>query len=114
MHTLIAVSPKIKRMKRRINMTEKLKAVLSKMQEEHNFQLGDIVQWKPNAKNRLLPLYSQPVIIVDYVPDLVDPKELSDSMHFRENIELCIGLLDADDNFICFWVDKDRMEPYQP
>lgn len=76
---------------------------------------GDIVRWKPGLKNRKLPHYDEPVIVVEVCPE-PKPDETSDSgsTYFREPLSVVLGILGPEDeNFLLFYYDARRFELYQ-
>jgi hypothetical protein len=82
----------------------------------HNFQPGDLVQWKPGLKNRDFPKYGEPAIVQEVkkkffaVADYLD----SSSPSFQEPLDLVLGVLDCYQNFLSLHFDQRRFEPYQP
>ncbi len=90
-----------------------LKERLAKYNEKHEHQPGHLVQWKPGLKNRRIPEYDEPVIVVDLHPGLIDTGKDSGSGYFNEAINLRIARLWEDDDFIFFHVDGARFEPFK-
>ena len=62
-----------------------------------DFVEGQLVQWKPQMKNRRFPAYSAPAVVVGYVlnPPTVD----EDGMPLSEQFDLVLGLLDGEQTF---------------
>lgn len=78
----------------------------------NGFHPGQIVQWKSGLKNRRLPEYGQPAIVMDVLnPPVYDTsKDLAGSNLFREPLTLVLGLHDSDGDFLCYHFDGRRFE----
>lgn len=78
----------------------------------NGFHPGQIVQWKPGLKNRRLPDYGEPVIIMEVLnPAVYDTsKEIAGSNLYREPLTLVLGLNDADGDFVFYHFDGRRFE----
>ena len=96
--------------------TEELKEIITKrfkaFNTKNDFNVGDFVKWKSGLKNKKLPHYNQPAIIVELLDQPVyDTEKDSGSTYFREPLDIVIGLLDPDNNFLLFHCDRRRFEP---
>lgn len=79
----------------------------------HPFSPGDLVRWKPALKNKRRPEYDVPAIVVEVLDEPVrDREQGAGSAYFREPLDLAIGLLDDDDDFVILHVDSRRIEPF--
>ena len=79
---------------------------------KNNFNVGDFVQWKPGLKNKKRPRYNQPAIIMELLDHPVfDTEKDSGSPYFREPLDMVIGFLDSDNDFMLFHCDSRRFEP---
>lgn len=77
-----------------------------------NFEKGDLVKWKKGLKNRRIPEYNQPVIVIDILEKpYIAEDENTGSAGFREPLDLLLGIL-VDDTFSIFHYDKRRFEKY--
>jgi hypothetical protein len=76
------------------------------------FHAGQIVQWKVGMKNRSIPAYSEPVIVMDVLnPPVYDTGEGKEGSNlFREPLTLVLGLHDTDGDFLLFHYDGRRFE----
>jgi len=76
------------------------------------FRPGQIVQWKSGMKNRLIPVYGEPAIVMEVLnPPIFDSsKELDGSNLYREPLSLVLGIQDADGDFLTFHYDARRFE----
>lgn len=85
--------------------------IFSQIQE---FKKGDIVVWKDGLKNRTVPYYEQPVIVVDVLKEpVISLTDESGTPYFREPLNLIIGLIDEDNEFHCFHLDKRRFQIFK-
>lgn len=78
----------------------------------NGFHPGEIVQWKSGLKNRRLPDYGEPAIVMEVLnPAVYDAsKDMVGSNLFREPLTLILGLNDADGDFLCYHYDGRRFE----
>lgn len=76
------------------------------------FRPGQIVQWKPGMKNRLIPVYGEPAIVMEVLnPPVFDPnKDLDGTSLYREPLNLVLGIQEADGDFLTFHYDARRFE----
>lgn len=79
-----------------------------------HFNKGDFVMWKDGLKNRLVPDYGQPVVVVDVLENpVITGSEETGSPYFSEPLSLIVGLIDEDNEFHCFHLDKRRFQKYK-
>lgn len=76
----------------------------------NDFKPGDIVQWKPGMRHKrshgpfvVAEVFDEPVFGVG---------ESSRSAYFREPLDLVLGAIDKDGDFVLFHHDSRRFEPY--
>jgi hypothetical protein len=75
---------------------------------------GQLVRWKPGMRNRRFPKYGEPAIVIGPADGIIIAEQDEPaSPYFREPLDLVIGILDEDGDFICFHVDSHRLEPWQ-
>ncbi|MDY6784324.1 MAG: hypothetical protein SW833_17545 [Cyanobacteriota bacterium] len=90
-----------------------LKATYHNLLKKENFEVGQIVKWKENLKNRKLPYSNQPAIVVSLLDEpVVSNEEDSGSPYFLEPLDIVLGLLTDDKIFLTFYYDSRRFEPY--
>jgi len=81
---------------------------------EKSLRPGLLVQWKAGMKNRSTPEYGEPMIVVEVLEQpLIDTKFDSGSVYFREHLDLVLGFLDEDEEFMMLHYDARRFEPYE-
>jgi hypothetical protein len=82
--------------------------------KKEKFQLGQLVQWKENLQNRILPEEGQPAIVLKMLdePIIQDNKEPG-SPYFREPLDIVLGVLDSKNRFITLYYDSSRFEVYK-
>lgn len=91
---------------------EKLLQAFNKLNEVHEFKVGDLVQWKPGMSHKRLPLVGSPAVVVSLHPGRVDRAEETGTQFFEEPLDLTLGVLARGEEFICFAHDSRRFEPY--
>ena len=89
-------------------------ALLSQM---HPFKPGELVCWKPGLKNRRLPAYGTPAVVLEVIdPPIPDTEQESGSTYFREPLSLVLGLFwdrePGRGDFVAFHVDGRRFEAW--
>jgi hypothetical protein len=78
-----------------------------------SFRIGDLVKWKDRLKNKRVPGYDEPVVVVNVLEQpLLDEAEKSDSAYFREPLDMQIGFLDDDREFVMYFVDSQRFTKF--
>jgi hypothetical protein len=73
---------------------------------------GDIVYWKKGLKNRRFPKEDDPAIVIELVEDddVRNPQEDSGSPYFREPLDIILGFIDPDGDFVMYHFDSRRFE----
>ena len=88
---------------------EKLKAAQSLYSEKNEFSVGQIVTWKDGMKNKNS---DGPFVVVEVITTpLRDQNGEAGSPYYRENLDIVLGSLDEDGDFLCFHYDSARMRP---
>jgi hypothetical protein len=71
-----------------------------------------LVRWKPGLKNKKRPEYNEPAVVVNVLLDpILDTSESAGSPYYRERLDLMLGLIDSDGDFVIFHFDQQRFEP---
>ncbi|MBK1618471.1 hypothetical protein CKO42_08475 [Lamprobacter modestohalophilus] len=81
------------------------------------FKPGDLVCWKPGLKNRRVPAYGAPAVVLEVLDQpITDGETESGSTYFREPLSLVLGLFwDRDQgrgDFVAFHFDGRRFEAW--
>jgi hypothetical protein len=88
---------------------EKLKAAQSLYSEKNEFSVGQIVTWKDGMRNKK---NDGPFVVVEVITTpLRDPSSEAGSPYYRENLDIVLGSIDRDGDFLCFHYDSARMRP---
>ena len=92
---------------------DRLKSACQNFLRKESFEVGQIVKWKENLKNRRLPQKNQPAIVVAILDEPVISKDdESGSPYFLETLDIILGIIVDDDSFLTFYYDSRRFEPY--
>ena len=81
--------------------------------EDHKpeFTPGKKVCWKEGLKNRRFPRDGHPAIVVKVLPDPIDnPEQNAGSPYFKEQLDIVLGFLDEDEDFLTYYYDSRRFE----
>lgn len=75
---------------------------------------GDIVSWKTGMRNRTLPNYRQPAIVIERLQyPIFDESQNAGSQYFHEPLDLRVGFLDDNNQFVTYFYDSRRFEKYR-
>lgn len=75
---------------------------------------GDVVSWKPGMRNRTLPNYRQPAIVIEKLQyPIFDESQNAGSQYFHEPLDLRVGFLDDNNRFVIYFYDSRRFEKYR-
>jgi hypothetical protein len=91
---------------------EELRRRHALLEEKHEFKPGDVVQWKQGLRDRRVPEYGVPVIVVEVKPGNVDPTTESGTPYFQCPCDLVVGFGDPRGDFVLYHNDARRFEPY--
>lgn len=81
--------------------------------ETHTFSAGQLVRWKHGLRNKRLPLDNQPAVVVELLKEPVVNQEVGPgSPYFREPLDIVLGVLDEDGDFLLFHHDSRRFMPF--
>ena len=81
----------------------------------HHFIPGQLVAWKPGLKNKRIPHYGQPAVVIEVLETpVLDCEGEAGSTYFREPLDLVLGLLwdegPARGEFVTFHYDSRRFQ----
>jgi len=86
-------------------LTERLRSFLA----VECFQPGDLVQWKPGMKNKRLPAVGQLGVVLEMLPvPITDDEKSASGSYFLEPLDMKVGFIDDDGDFIVFHYDSRR------
>ena len=104
-------NPKIENVQEHIN---KLQFAQQQLSVSYEFKAGDILVWKKGLKNRARPAENEPIVVLEILETpTFDTEKGAGSAYFKEPLDLIAGLVDSDGDFIIFYFDKRRFEPYK-
>jgi hypothetical protein len=88
---------------------EVLRERLALMQAEEPMAVGDIVTWKVGMRNKRHPENGTAALVVKVLPETIyDIAAGAGSPYFNEPLNFVIGVVDDDNDFICFHSDPRR------
>ena len=92
---------------------DELDELVAAMNKKYDFNVGDKLKWKKGFKNRKVPDYNQPVIVLSKFdePIIVDDVEKG-STYYNEKLTIKVGLI-KNGEFLTFYFDGNRFEPYE-
>lgn len=94
------------------NKAELLVKLKELYEQKNEFKVGDLIRWKDKLKNRKLPDYNEPAIILEILEQpMFDTKEEIGSTYFNERFDIKAGLY-RDDTLLTFYFDSNRFQKY--
>lgn len=91
----------------KIDLLTKLKELY---EQKVDFKVGDIIKWKDQLKNRKIPDYNEPIIIMEMLEEpFFDTKADVGSAYFNEKYDIKAGILQGD-ALLTFYFDSNRFE----
>jgi hypothetical protein len=92
---------------------KRLASLYAAYNERTTFAPGDLVRWKPGLRNKELPEYSLPAVVMDVLEDPVtDDFHGPNTPYFRERLDIALGVIDPDDDLVVFHYDSARFERF--
>jgi hypothetical protein len=80
---------------------------------EKQLKPGMLVQWKQGLKNRKRPRPNEPAVVIEILEKpFYDEENGSGTPYFREPMNLVLGMVDDDGEFIIFHYDARRFRPF--
>lgn len=82
--------------------------------QRHDFEVGQLVCWKEGLKHKKRPRQGEPAVVIGVLEEpILAPTDEPGSPYFREPLDLVLGVLDEDGDFMTFHYDSRRFEPFQ-
>lgn len=78
---------------------------------ENELRPGMLAKWKPGMKNKTAPLYGESAVVVERKEAVFCTKADSGSPYFMEPLDIVLGIVDEDDDFILLHLDSRRLMP---
>ncbi|MGA2660010.1 MAG: hypothetical protein ABSH34_21115 [Verrucomicrobiota bacterium] len=92
---------------------QSLLGMYEEMAKGHSFKPKQFVRWKEGLQNRSLPAYGEPAIVWQVLPQaLIDEEKGTGSPYFHEPLDIVLGVLGENGEFILFHHDSRRFEPF--
>lgn len=99
---------------RAASVAASLRARFDLFVKEHRFAPGTLAVWKPGLRNKKKPEYGEPVIVIEHMADpIYGGNDNSGTPYFREPLDLAAGFVDSDGDFIQFYFDSRRFQPFE-
>ncbi len=93
----------------------RLKTAKDMFDKIYDLKSGDLVVWKESLKNKIRPALNEPAIVMEILESPLRDMNKQDagSAYFNEPLDLLLGLINEDGDFVIFYYDKRRFKPYQ-
>ncbi|CAN1210814.1 hypothetical protein TUMEXPCC7403_11490 [Tumidithrix helvetica PCC 7403] len=90
-----------------------LKRTCENFLKKQALEVGQIVKWKDNLKNRKLPHKNQPAIVIFVLDEpIISTDDEPGSPYFLEALDIVLGIITDDGTFLTFYYDSRRFETY--
>jgi len=76
------------------------------------FQIGQLVKWKPGLKNRTVPHQNQPAMVIEILETPIYEPNESGTPYFREPLDIALAIISDEGDFLIYHYDKRRFQPY--
>lgn len=90
---------------------KKLSEIKDDLDKKYDFKANDIVKWKANLKNRSMPDYGEPAIVLELLDEPVFDERETGSTYFREPLDMILGIL-AEGELVSFHYDSRKFQPF--
>lgn len=85
--------------------------------QPQRFAPGDLAAWKPGLKNKRIPRYGHPAVVIEVLATpVLDREDAAGSTYFREPLDVVLGLLldegPARGELMTFHYDSRRLQPW--
>ena len=95
-----------------LHKADKAKAMYERFVRRYEFHPGQLVRWKPELRNRNFPAYGECGVVVSILPEpVIDPSNDSGSSYYREPLDIVLGFVDGEGDFITYHFDSRRFAP---
>jgi hypothetical protein len=93
-----------------------LRDLKARYNESVPLAVGDIVVWKKGMRNKRLPLYDEPAIVLEVLAEPIIPtsEPLMGTPLFREPIDIRLGILLEDGEYASYHFDAARFRKFIP
>ena len=90
------------------NTIERMKKAVGAFNRSSIFDVGDIVDWKPDLKNKRS---DGPFVVVEVLREpVVDRTKDGGSPYYREPLDIVLGHFDSDGDFMMYHYDSRRLQ----
>ncbi|MBL7785117.1 MAG: hypothetical protein JNM36_04380 [Chitinophagales bacterium] len=94
--------------------TANLTNAYKKFSVQQDLKPGDIVVWKQGMKNKARPAEKEPAVVVEVLKEpIYDTESGAGTPYFHEPLNIALGLIDDDGDFLVFYYDSRRLELFQ-
>jgi len=97
-----------------VEYIQDLKERSKSFENKTNFKPGDIVTWKQGLQNKTVPEYGTPgIVIANLNPAVRDEEKGVGSAYFNDILDIQVGFITVDNDFIIFAHDSRRFKVYE-
>ena len=94
-------------------IAKRLTEIYKVFEAKNQFSPGQLVKWKANLRNRRRPRYDEPAIVLTVLEKpICDESDEAASPYFQEPLNLALGMIDKDGDFLVYYYDSRRFEAF--
>ena len=94
-------------------LAKEVAAAYEVFMKRNEFAAGQLVTWKDRMQNKSKPDYGQPAIVVEVLSEpRVDNTKSAGSPYYDEPLDLRLGFIDDQGDFVILLFDSRRFRPY--
>lgn len=94
-------------------LVRNLRSAFELFTEPVDFRPGDLVCWKQGLRNKNYPKDGEPAIVIEKLAvPVYDPGTEAGLPYFREPLDLALGVVDQDGDFLIFHYDSRRFQQF--
>jgi hypothetical protein len=90
---------------------DQLRRALAKLEERHEFKVGDLVKWKEGLATGKYPAEGTPAIVVGFNVGNIDDETNAGSPYYLTPRDLVLGVI-VEGTLLTYHNDARRFEPY--
>lgn len=81
--------------------------------ETNKFKKGQLVKWKKGLKNKKMPYEKQPAVVVEVLQEPLYAEHDPGTPYFHEPLDIALAMIGEHNDFIIFYYDSRRFEPFK-
>lgn len=90
-----------------------LKEYFASINQRHDFAVGDLVTWKPGMSFKKRPRVGQAAIVAQILESPIErPDKEYGGAYATESLDMVIGVIDSEGDYLEYFADSRRFQPF--